>query len=225
MKYLVLFVLLLCSVSVNAQENDRYINVNGTSELILPADQINFGVQIRTVAESLDMSKSTNDKYLGELKAILKETGINQDDIEISPVTLGKNYEYDAQVGRRQKGFYTECRVTFILKDFSKYYELTDKLSASSHFEVVSSGYSLSDYEQHNKKAYEKALLAAKDKAEYMAKTLGVKLGEVLEIDENNFWQNNAVPFNTVAKVSTQDENVSGKVTISKSVRVKFSIN
>lgn len=225
MKYLVLFVLLLCSVSVNAQENNRYINVNGTSELILPADQINFGVQIRTVAESLDMSKSTNDKYLGELKAILKETGINQDDIEISPVTLGKNYEYDAQVGRRQKGFYTECRVTFILKDFSKYYELTDKLSASSHFEVVSSGYSLSDYEQHNKKAYEKALLAAKDKAEYMAKTLGVKLGEVLEIDENNFWQNNAVPFNTVAKVSTQDENVSGKVTISKSVRVKFSIN
>ena len=218
MKYLVLFVLLLCSVSVNAQENNRYINVNGTSELILPADQINFGVQIRTVAESLDMSKSTNDKYLGELKAILKETGINQDDIEISP-------EYEAQVGRKQKGFYTECRVTFILKDFSKYYELTDKLSASSHFEVVSSGYSLSDYEQHNKKAYEKALLAAKDKAEYMAKTLGVKLGEVLEIDENNFWQNNAVPFNTVAKVSTQDENVSGKVTISKSVRVKFSIN
>ena len=225
MKYLVLFVLLLCSVSVNAQENNRYINVNGTSELILPADQINFGVQIRTVAESLDMSKSTNDEYLSELKTILKETGINQDDIEISPVTLGKNYEYDAQVGRRQKGFYTECRVTFILKDFSKYYELTDKLSASSHFEVVSSGYSLSDYEQHNKKAYEKALLAAKDKAEYMAKTLGVKLGEVLEIDENNFWQNNAVPFNTVAKVSTQDENVSGKVTISKSVRVKFSIN
>ena len=225
MKYLVLFVLLLCSVSVNAQENNRYINVNGTSELILPADQINFGVQIRTVAESLDMSKSTNDEYLSELKAILKETGINQDDIEISPVTLGKNYEYEAQVGRKQKGFYTECRVTFILKDFSKYYELTDKLSASSHFEVVSSGYSLSDYEQHNKKAYEKALLAAKDKAEYMAKTLGVKLGEVLEIDENNFWQNNAVPFNTVAKVSTQDENVSGKVTISKSVRVKFSIN
>ena len=225
MKYLVLFVLLLCSVSVNAQENNGYINVNGTSELILPADQINFGVQIRTVAESLDMSKSTNDEYLSELKTILKETGINQDDIEISPVTLGKNYEYDTQVGRRQKGFYTECRVTFILKDFSKYYELTDKLSASSHFEVVSSGYSLSDYEQHNKKAYEKALLAAKDKAEYMAKTLGVKLGEVLEIDENNFWQNNAVPFNTVAKVSTQDENVSGKVTISKSVRVKFSIN
>ncbi len=225
MKYFFLASFILCFTSINAQENLKYININGTSEVILPADQINFTVQIKIIDESIEESKKTNDKYLDELLTTLKSIGINSNDIEVSPITLGKNYEHDINRERKQKGFFTEVKITFLLKDLSKYYDLTNNLSSSNYFEIVNSSYSISDYEQQHKSAYEKALNAAKEKAEYMTKTLGVKLGEVLEIDENNYWQSYANPFNTVTQVNSQEGSISGKVTIRRSVRVKFAIN
>jgi len=216
--------LFICFASANAQENQKYINVNGTSELILSADQITFSVQINIIDESIEESKKTNDKHLNELLTILKNIEINTNDIELSPITLGKNYEY---IGRekKQKGFYTKVNVSFLLEDLSKYYELTNKLSSSNAFEIVNSSYSISDYELQHKLAYEKALIAAKEKAEYMAKTLGLKLRDVLEIEENNYWQSYPNPLNTVTIENSQSGNISGKVTIRRSVRVKFAIN
>ena len=223
MKFMFLILLLFCSISVNAQENTKYINVNGTSELILPADQINFTIQIKIVDESVEESKKTNDKYLNELLTLLKTSEINSKDIEMLPISIGKNYELINRE-RKQKGFYTQVNVSFILKDLSKYYDLTNKLSKNNYFEIVNSNYGISDYEVQHKLAYEKALKAAKEKAEYMTKTLGVKLGNVLEIDENNYWQSYATPFNTVTKVNLRESDISGNVTIRRSVRVKFSI-
>ena len=223
MKFMFLILLLFCSISVNAQENTKYINVNGTSELILPADQINFTIQIKIVDESVEESKKTNDKYLNELLTLLKTSEINSKDIEMLPISIGKNYELINRE-RKQKGFYTQVNVSFILKDLTKYYDLTNKLSKNNYYEIVNSNYSISDYEAQHKLAYEKALKAAKEKAAYMTKALGVKLGNVLEIDENNYWQSYATPFNTVTKVNSQESDISGNVTIRRSVRIKFSI-
>jgi uncharacterized protein len=208
---------------IHAQQNQRYINVNGTSELILQADEINYTIQIKIINESLEKSKQINDKNVKELLKILKNSGIDSNDIEVSPLILGKNYE-NSDRERKQKGFYSTVNVSFILKDLSKYFDLTDQLSSNDSYEIVSSGYGISDYERQHKLAYEKALKAAREKAEYMTQTLGVKLGGVLEIDENNYGQTYPNPFNTVTKENIQGGNISGKVTIKRSVRVKFTI-
>lgn len=112
-----------------------------------------------------------------------------------------------------------------LFSPLTKYYELTNKLSSSSSFENVNSSYNISDYELQNKLAYQKALKTAKEKAEYMAATLGLKLGEVLEIDENEKGRNYPNPFNSVTIVTSPDNNISGKVTIKRSIRVKFALN
>ena len=156
----------------------------------------------------------------------MKNESISKDDIETSPIRLGKNYKYKEDTRERiQDGFYTEVEVNFTLKDLSKYFELSNKIASNNNFEIQNSSYSISDYEHQHQNAYIKALKAAKVKAEYMTKTLGVKLGEVLEIDENNYSQSYASPFNTVTKVNSESANISGKVTIRRSVRVKFAIN
>ena len=213
-----------CVVTAHAQQNQKYITINGTSELIRSSDQINFTVQIKIIDATVEESKRTNDKYLNELLTILKNTGFNSNDIEVSPITLGKYYEF---IGgeRKQKGFYTEVIVSFLLKDLSKYYELTNRMASSNNFEIVNSSYSISDYEFQHKLAYEKALKAAKEKAEYMAQTLGLKLGDVLEIDENNNLQTFSATSNTITKENSPTGDISGKVTIRRSVRVKFAIN
>ncbi|MDR3609136.1 MAG: SIMPL domain-containing protein [Ignavibacteriaceae bacterium] len=226
MKYFLFALLLVCFVSLNAQENKRYINITGTSELILPADQMTFTVQIKTINDSIEESKKANDNHLNELISLLKSSGIISTDITTSPITLGKNYVYKNNENI-QKGFYTEVTVSFLLKDLSKYYELTNKLSSSNSSGNINSNYNISDYELQNKLAYQKALKTAKEKAEYMASTMGVKLGDILEIDETtngNNISNYPNPFNTVTVIDSPNNNSSGKVTIKRSVRVKFAI-
>jgi uncharacterized protein len=225
MKYffLALFICFFCSTK--AQEFHKYITVNGTSELILPADQINYTVRIKIVAATVEASKNANDSCKNALLMKLNKVGINSNDINVLPMTLGKNYEFNDSE-RKQRGFYTEVNVIFLLKDLSKYYELTNEISSSNQYEIMESIYSISDYELQHKLAYEKALKAAKEKAEYMVHALGVKLKDVLEIDENNYWQTGSIYSNTIEqKQDSRAGDMSGKVTIRRSVKVKFAID
>jgi uncharacterized protein len=222
MKKLMYVLFILSFAAASAQDGQRFINVNGTSELILIADQINITVQIRTIDNSIEQSKKANDTHLNELLAILKGTSISSDDIEATPVMIGKNYEYTDRE-RKLKGFFTEIKVSFLLKDLSKYYQLINKISENNIFEIVSSYYSISDYESQHRKAYEEALRAAKNKAEYMANTLEVALAGVLEIDEGSSGYIYPTPYNLRSEDAGSPD-VTGKVTIRRSIRVKFAI-
>ncbi len=221
MKRMILVAVLFCLSSLYGQE--RYINVNGTSELIVNADQLKFNVQVKVIEETLPEAKKKNDEYVNQLLQILKHQGLQSDDIEVSPVTLGRNYEYSDRE-RVQKGFYAMVNVSFLLRDLMKYYDLTDKLTSNENFEITSSFYDISDIEIQNQKAYKNALNAAREKAEYMCKTLGVTAGEVLEIDETGNSPVYPVPFNVRTKEGGQPEDLFGNVTIRKSVRVKFEL-
>jgi uncharacterized protein YggE len=226
MKKIILLLFIICFISTNAQEIQRYININGTSELIRDADLIDFTIEIKTIDESVEKSKKTNDNNLEELLEVLKIFGISSEDIKVSPISLGKNFEYnDRERQQIQKGFFVELEVSFLLRDLTKYYELTNKLATSDAFAIVRSNYGISDYELQHKTAYQNALKAAKEKAVYMSKTLGLNLGDVLEIDENNLWQSYPNPTNTITMESSQGGSISGKVTLRRSIRVKFAIN
>jgi uncharacterized protein YggE len=225
MKYFFLSLFICSFASTNAQEIHKYITVNGTSEIILPADQIKYTIQIKIVAAAVEASKNANDSCRNELLRKLNKIGINSNDINVLPMTLGKNYEFN-KGERKQRGFYTEVNVVFLLKDLSKYYELTNELSSSNQYEIKESTYNISDYELQQKIAFEKALLAAKEKAKYMVHVLGVKLKDVLEIEENNYWQAGSIYSNTIEqKQDSRAGDMSGKVTIRRSVKVKFAIN
>ena len=54
MKKIILVLFIICFISANAQEIQRYININGTSELIRDADLIDFTIEIKTIAESVE---------------------------------------------------------------------------------------------------------------------------------------------------------------------------
>jgi len=206
------------------QNSRRYINVIGTSQLIINADQIEFKVQIKMVEPSAEKSKNENVKNTDELLSILNSSGISSSEIEVKPMILGKNFVFDKERQRKHDGFFTLTNVSFTLKDISKYFELMTRITKSDIYEILSSNYKASDYELHHRKSYENALLAAKEKAEYMAKTLGISLGDILEIEENPSQNHYPNPFNNVTVENSQSGEISGKVPFTRSIRVKFEI-
>ena len=207
----------------NAQEQKRSISVNGTHELTLPADQINIEVKIETIDSSIEYSKKANDKSTNDLLMILKNEDIQSSDISVSPIRLGKKYDYINNV-KKFIGYFTEVDVSVLLKDLSKYYELSNKIATKNIYEIQRSSYGISNYESVHRSVYEKALLAAKEKAEYMAKALGVNIGEVLSISESNYWGETSAFTNTMASEESKPSSSSGRITIRRSVRVEFTL-
>ncbi len=222
MKYLFLCFLLTFSVTTYSQV--RYIEVNGTHESVLPADRVSFSIQLKTVQETVEEAKNVNTQKLDNLLKQLTDIGISQTDINVSPITLGKNYTY-VNNQRQQEGFYVQVNLSVLLQDLNLYTELTDAFVLNNSIEKIQSNYKISDYEHQHQLAYEKALQLAKTKASYMAKVYEMSLGEVLEIEENSSWSSYSIPFNSVTTENSKEENDFGKVTIRRSVRVKFILN
>lgn len=222
MKKILLFTLLLTSF-ISAQDMPRYIDVNGTSEISARADYINFVINIKNVAATLEESKQTNINASNSLVDIFDNFKISEEDFEISPIRFGKEYQY--KKGERELlGYYSIVNVTVKLKQLNDYYAFISELSKNSLFEITRSDFGVSGILKYHKEATINAAKAAKEKAEYIAQSMGVKLGKVIQITELNPYQSRPTPLNTYKAAGSSQENISGNVSVSRSVNVKFEI-
>lgn len=221
---LAILLVLSSSSLIGSEALPRFISVNGTAELQIPADEIEWNIRIESLNEKLPKAKNSCDASLTQLLNILSKNGIKKDGIEVSPISQGKHFEYlDRE--RTQDGFFTRLNVYFKLRDLSKYSALVSALSTNPEFETIYARYSDSKYETNNKLAIKKAVLAAKEKADYLAETLGVQLGKVLEVTENDLFKTSFVGANTMASVGPPSaENIQGKIAFKRSVHLKMEI-
>ena len=222
-KIFILF--LLFSGSLIYPQETRFIEVTGKAEIEYPADQVSWSVRISKVEDSLEESSKEVNSAFTDLLAILEQTGIDKNDIQVSPIQQGRYYEneYDRK-SKRFVGFYSNMNISFILKDMSKYSQLVKKLSESAEFENLQSSWDDSNYEEHHKSTLIQASDNAKNKAEYLAENLGAQLGSVLEIREGSSSTNYPNPFNTSTSLDYSAPVVSGKVSYIRSVTVKFEL-
>lgn len=206
-----------------AQQNYRLIDVNGTSEIIAQADFIDFTINIRNVAETLEESRKVNMKASDELVNILSDFKISKADWELSPIRFGKEYSYSREE-RKQIGYFSQVSINVKLHSLNDYYSFISALSKNKFYEIVRSDYGVSDLLKYHREATIKAVQAAKEKAEYLAQTMGVKLGKIIEINELNRAEAYPNPFNSVTKMGGGEEMTSGKISVSRSVNLKIEI-
>lgn len=223
MKKTVLLISLLLAGILQAQETQHFIDVNGTSEIMAQADFIFFNINIKNVAETLEESRLVNTKVSKDVVAIFNEFKISKEDWEISPIKFGKEYSYSREE-RKLIGYFSISSVTVKLRNLTDYYSFTSKLSKNTICEITNSDYGVSDIVKYNREAIIGAAKAAKEKAVYIAESLGVKLGKIIQITEANQFQQRPNPFNSVTRESGSTENISGKVSIKRTVNMKLEI-
>lgn len=223
MKKIIVLFILFSSSFLYSQES-RFIEVTGKAEIKYPADQISWTVGISKIEDSLEKSSKEANSVLNDLLGILEQTGIDKNDIQVSPIQQGRYYENDYdKKSRKFAGFYSNINVSFILNETNKYSQLVRKLSESDEFENMRSSWDDSKYEEHHKSTLIQASENAKNKAAYLADNLGMQLGSVMEIEEGNTtgYPN---PFNTSTSLDYNTPIASGKVSYTRSVKIKFEL-
>ena len=150
--------------------------------ITLAADNIKPGVAVK----ELEAKKQA-------LIAALKKIGVETADVKLSTLNLDPIYEPNREGWAQLKvrTYRAQITVTATTKDFSKIADIMDT-AANAGASSISNQFRRSDLPALKKKVRDMALAAAKDKAKQTADALGIRLGRVMSVAENQggyMWQ------------------------------------
>jgi hypothetical protein len=201
MKYIAIFavmaILLLAAcqpvvVNPNPQPADKkQITVSSTSDLTQKADQVEINLGVETTALSAKDSQTRNADLMSKVVAAIKATGISDSEIGTSGFNVYEQNEWDAQLQKSvSKGFTTSNTVQIKTTKIDLAGAVLDAAANAGANKVNSVQFTLTNTAQDKLKvdALKKATGDAKVKAQAIADGLGVPLGDVASVNEQQVY-------------------------------------
>ena len=221
----VFIISLLATFSLQAQTNERYIEVTGTSEIEIVPDRIHYLIEIREYFEEEFDGKSKPEEYrtkvpLAEIEQGLREalanSGIPQNTIRTQEIG-----DYWRQQGQ---DFLVSKKFDITLTDFNQINEIVKRIDTKGIHTMRIGELENNDMPAYHQKGKIEALKAARRKATYLVEALGKRLGEVIRIVEKD--SGNVSPFAQSNVMSSDAASFDNFRTIKKnySMLVRFEI-
>lgn len=224
-KVLLFAISLLATLSLQAQTNERYIEVTGTSEIEIVPDEIHYLIEIREYFKEEFDGKSKPEEYrtkvtLSEieqgLRGVLAEAGIPKNAIRTQEIG-----DYWRQQGQ---DFLVSKKFDITLTDFNQINEIVKRIDTKGIHTMRIGELENNDMLAYHQKGKVEALKAARRKATYLVEALGKRLGEVIRIVEKD--SGNVSPFAQSNVMSSDATSFDNFRTIKKnySMLVRFEI-
>ena len=221
----VFIISLLVTLSLQAQTNERYIEVTGTSEIEIVPDEIHYLIEIREYFKEEFDGKSKPEEYrtkvpLAEieqgLRGVLAEAGIPKNAIRTQEIG-----DYWRQQGQ---DFLVSKKFDITLADFNQINEIVKRIDTKGIHTMRIGELENNDMLAYHQKGKIEALKAARRKATYLVEALGKRLGEVIRIVEKD--SGYASPFAQSNVMSSDAASFDNFRTIKKnySMLVRFEI-
>ena len=163
------------------------IIVSGTGKVTTPPDEATIQVAVEndgaTAVEALNANSADTQKVLDRLKA----EGVADEDIETTGVVVFPNRYYDSQTNQEKTtGYRAQNTVTVTFHDLTVIGDVFAAVTEAGADNVYGPNWLLSDDNTAITEALTKAVANARMKGEALAAEQGVKLGEVLVINESS---------------------------------------
>ena len=224
-KVLLSAICLLAIFSLQAQTNERYIEVTGTSEIEIVPDKIHYLIEIREYFEEEFDGKSKPEEYRTKvplpkieqgLREALAQAGIPQKTIRTQEIG-----DYWRQQGQ---DFLVSKQFDITLTDFNQINEIIKHIDTKGIHTMRIGELENKDMLAYHQKGKIEALKAAQRKATYLVEALGKRLGDVIRIVEKD--NDNAYLFTQSNVISSDATSFDKFRTIKKnySMLVRFEI-
>jgi uncharacterized protein len=179
----VLLLLINAQIGVGQEIKDHKLTVYGKVRVFAKADRAHIKFEIKGVGSSLKSAFESARVKLDTLSNRLYSIGLE-------PTNLSTSF-FRTEENRGDKAFLSskkDYRAVMVVTITTQKLELLEPIAiALSEGEIErirDIGFDLTDYTQLRKDAIVKATIAAKEKAQLVAGTLGVQCGNVLEANE-----------------------------------------
>lgn len=221
----VFIISLLVTLSLQAQTNERYIEVTGTSEMEIVPDKIHYLIEIREYFKEEFDGKSKPEEYRTKVPLAEIEQGLRE---ALANSGIPQNAIRTQEIGDywRQQGqdFLVSKKFDITLTDFNQINEIVKRIDTKG-IHTMRIGELENNYmPAYHQKGKVEALKAARRKATYLVEALGKRLGEVIRIVEKD--SGNVSPFAQSNVMSSDAASFDNFRTIKKnySMLVRFEI-
>ena len=210
---------------MQAQANERYIEVIGTSEIEIVPDKIHYLIEIREYFEEEFDGKSKPEEYRTKVPLSEIEQGLME---VLGGAGVPQNAIRTQEVGDywRQQGqdFLVSKKIDITLTDFNQINEIVKRIDTKGVYTMRIGELENNDMLAYHQKGKIEALKAAQRKAAYLVEALGKRLGGVIRIVEKD--GGNASPFVQSNVLSSDAASFDSFRTIKKnySMLVRFEI-
>ena len=192
-----LFTLAICLLTVlplQAQTDERYIEVTGTSEIEIVPDKIHYLIEIREYFEEEFDGKSKPEEYRTKVPLSEIEQGLRE---ALAYASIPQNAIRTQEIGDywRQQGqdFLVSKKFDITLTDFNQINEIIKHIDTKGIHTMRIGELENKDMLAYHQKGKIEALKAAQKKAVYLVEALGKRLGDVIRIVEKD--SGDALPF------------------------------
>lgn len=179
------FLLFGMSYTTVAQQTDlkRTITINMSASELLPADLIVFNVNINAEGKTPKEAYKLHQERESLLADLLKKLDIKEENIDYEPVRMNRRQLNGNRYNNEKPEYITTTNqsVSITFENFSMYEEIQMALIENG-FDSFSGRFSSSKIAGGKEKALVSAIHAARERAELITQTSGVKLGDVSNI-------------------------------------------
>jgi uncharacterized protein YggE len=168
------------------------ISTSKTSELAIVGEAkmevvpdiayVNLGIkeQGKKVEEVKEKINQVNNNLIN----YLKKKGIFKENIKTSNYSIYPNYDYNE--GEKIIGYTGEANLTIKLKDFNLISSILDEVTKLGVNQIGGVNFVVDEPQKYRQRVREKAIENAKNEAQKLAKTLGIKLRKITNIVESS---------------------------------------
>ncbi|TPE47360.1 SIMPL domain-containing protein [Amaricoccus solimangrovi] len=165
----------------------RIVTVTGSGRVSAAPDIATISGGVETQAPTAAGALSANSEAMGHVLAALEGLGVAKADIQTTRLSLDPVWDQpeNGRAPGRITGYEAGNMVTITLRDTARLGAAIDAMSAGGANRIYGISFDIADPREQLDKARETAVKDARAKAETLARSAGVGLGEVLTIDES----------------------------------------
>jgi uncharacterized protein len=217
----------------------RTISVSGSAEVRVAPDEVILSVGVETDSKDIAVARSENDARVKAINQAAQAQGVTPDHVKTDFLDLQPRYR-DYATRETFLGYFARRSLVITIRDVSTFESvLSAVLSAGANY-IHGVDFRTTQLRRHRDAARRAALIAAREKAEAMAATFNVALGDPISIQEgysgwyspySSWWgqrYGGQMAQNVVqesgARGGIDDALVPGQISVTATVNVSFAL-
>ena len=170
---LVIFLILIPFNLIGAEDtpHPRLITVIGESLIAVPANEIQFYLEIESTNNDVELAIASNKRGMKHLLKQVRKFDILEEDLKTGPIEIDRMREKF-----KPGDYYIKRPVLITLRNISKFEDLYSDLSVVSNYLNIDFSFRNTEIEKYKNETLARAIIAAKEKADLICEELGQRI-------------------------------------------------
>lgn len=172
------------SVTTTSKSSELSVVGEGKVEVVPDTAYVEAGISVIEVSSVAQVQKSI-DEANNKIIAAMSKLGIDKKDIKTSNYSINPNYSYENNKNGIT-GYNGNANITIKVKRIDTVSQVIAEATAAGANQIQGARFTIEDPAKYREEARTKAITNAKEQAQKLANTLGIKLGKVTNIVESS---------------------------------------